>query len=179
MLKFRHAGESALFGALFIQKILCLNSFSRFKIVIFALQLIMLPMFRRRLPMSSLDRLEREANNELRLLLDIGPEYFGVDHLLELREKAKLRIHIFTRRQRLALTLGGTATGWVFLGILFWMVHAPLFAVAAYIIAAVSFGVFLTMVVLQKWHFESRGELEHALQTIEEELLKRSPKKTA
>ncbi len=58
---------------------------------------------------SPLDRLEREANDEFRLLSE-APAEFAFEHLLELRERARRRS---TLRPAPApgLLLGGTAGG--------------------------------------------------------------------
>ena len=44
-------------------------------------------MFRRKHSTDPFERLEREANDEFRLLDELGPEHFGSEHLLEFRGK--------------------------------------------------------------------------------------------
>ncbi|MBK7938910.1 MAG: hypothetical protein IPJ82_18365 [Lewinellaceae bacterium] len=72
-------------------------------------------MFRRTPKESPLDRLEREANDDFRLLDELGPAHFGADHLMELHARSRERLAIFRGRQRLALVVGTAATGWILL----------------------------------------------------------------
>ena len=136
-------------------------------------------MIRQRFPVSSLERLEKEANNDFKLLSDVGPEHFGVDHLIELREEARQRLHLFEKRNRLAMLLGGTGGGWLLLAMMSRIFQFKWISIAAYGLTGLSISVFLGIIVLQKIRYESRGELEYTLQTIEAELQKRGAKKTA
>lgn len=128
---------------------------------------------------SPLDRLEREANDDFLLLEEIGPTPFGTDHLLELREQIRQRLSFFDRRQRLAMLLGGTATGWIFLGLIagrlgwFWL------ALLAVALASASLAGFAIVLISLKKRFESRGELEHTAREIETELRRRAASKKA
>lgn len=126
---------------------------------------------------SPLDRLEREANDDFQMLEELGPTHFGTEHLLEMREHLRQQLSVFDRRQHFALSLGGTAAGWVVLGILtarmgwFWM------ALAAHSLAAASLVGFFVILFFLKKRFESRGELEHTAREIETELRRRAPAK--
>lgn len=123
---------------------------------------------------SPLDRLEREANDDFLLLEELGPEHFGGSHLLELHERVRLRLAQFDRLQRLNTLIGATSAGWLLLGVgcilMGWVTPARV----AFAVMGVSLLGFLAGVWLLKWKFESRGELEFALRTIEEELRRRA-----
>lgn len=126
---------------------------------------------------SPLDRLEREANDDFLLLAEVGPEYFGGEHLLELRESMRLRMARFDRLRRLNLLLGATAAGWMLLGGLAAFLGWPILARLALGVMAISLLGFLAGAWILKWKYESRGELEYTIQTIEEELRRRAARR--
>ncbi len=123
---------------------------------------------------SPLDRLEREANDDFLLLEELGPEHFCGSHLLELHERVRLRLAQFDRLRRLNVLIGSTAAGWMVLGIVLLLAGWPTAARVSFAVMGISLLGFLAGVWLLKWKFESRGELEFALRTIEEELRRRA-----
>lgn len=125
---------------------------------------------------SSLDRLEREANDDFSLLAELGPEDFGVEHLVELRDRMQWRLARFDRWRRFNLLIGATAGGWLLLGGLAAMAGEGLLARLAFGVMLLSVLAFLAGVWLLKIKFESRGELEYTLRTIEDELRRRAAK---
>lgn len=134
-------------------------------------------MLQRKRQESSLDRLEREANNDFRLLADLGPAHFGTEHLLELREGLRLRLAQFARLQRLSLTIGATAGGWFLAGMAALRFHYNLLGQVALFGMILSIVGFIAGVVLLKARFESRGEIEHSLRSVEDELRRRGEKR--
>jgi len=134
-------------------------------------------MFRRPHLPDVFDRLEREASDDFRLLEELGPVHFGTEHLVDLHAQARERLAHFKVRQRLAVVIGGTGTGWVLLAALFKAVSLKWLAFISLGVAALSFAVFLFVVFWQKKRFESRGELEYAQRLIEEELRRRAQKR--
>ena len=131
-------------------------------------------MFRHTLKESPLERLEREANDDFRLLEELGPAHFGADHLMELHARARERLAIFRGRQRFAMVVGGTATGWVLLVCIANLLGFKWLSFAAMGAAGLGFAAFLFIVFWQKKRFESRGELEYTQRIIEEELRRRA-----
>lgn len=125
---------------------------------------------------SSLDRLEREANDDFSLLAELGPEDFGVEHLVELRDRMQWRLARFDRWRRFNLLIGATAGGWLLLGGLAAVAGEGLLARLAFGVMLLSILAFLAGVWLLKIKFESRGELEYTLRTIEDELRRRAAK---
>lgn len=131
-------------------------------------------MFRRQHQPDVFERLEREANDDFRLLDELGPTHFSAEHLMELHALVRERLVIFRGRQRLAIVIGSTATAWVFLGILSNLFDFRWISFAAFGAAALSFAAFLFIVFWQKKRYESRGELEYTRRIIEEELRRRA-----
>jgi hypothetical protein len=123
---------------------------------------------------SPLDRLEREANDDFLLLAELGPEYFGAEHLLELREQMHLRMAQFDRWRKLNTLVGATSVGWLAMGGLAAMLGWPILTGLALGIMGLSLLGFIVGVWLLKWKYESRGELEYTLLSIEEELRRRA-----
>ena len=121
-----------------------------------------------------IDRLEREGNDDFHLLAELGPEYFGAEHLLELRERMRWRMARFNRLQRLNMLVGVTAIGWMALGLIALAVGWPLVAQIAFIVMGVALLAFIAGAWLLKWKYESRGELEYTIRTIEDELRRRA-----
>lgn len=132
--------------------------------------------FNRRSSESDLDRLEREANDDFRLLDELGPGMFGLEHLMELREQSRARLNLFQRRQKLAMILGSSAAGWIFLAIIARFAGKLWIAFAAYALGSLCIFAFLGILFWQKRKFESKGELEYTLMMIEEELRRRAGK---
>ena len=127
----------------------------------------------RRTKESPLERLEREANDDFRLLAELGPADFGIEHLFELRERARHRLALFDRRQRVGMMLGAAAAGWVALAVMAGGFGYGWISLAAGVVALPCFFGFFAVILSQKRRFESRGELEFTLRSIEEELHRR------
>lgn len=131
-------------------------------------------MFRRQQMPDFFDHLEREANDDFRLLDELGPAHFGAEHLMELHAKVRERLHLFKGRQRLAMIIGAIGTSWILISILFNVANFRWLSFAAAGAAALCFFGFLFIVFWQKKRFESKGELEYAQRVIEEELRRRA-----
>lgn len=125
---------------------------------------------------SSLDRLERESNDDFRLLAELGPADFGVEHLVELRDRVQWRLARFDRWRRFNLLVGATSAGWLLLGGFSAWAGEGLLARLAFAVMGLSLIGFLAGVWFLKIKFESRGELEYTLRTIEDELHRRAAK---
>lgn len=125
---------------------------------------------------SPLEKLERECNDEFRLLAELGPADFAAEHLQELRERARHRLALFERRQRMAMLLGATAAGWTLLALPAGSFGHWWLALAAGLVATICLISFLLLIVAQKRRFDSRGKIEHTLCLIEDELRRRSEK---
>jgi len=133
-------------------------------------------MFRRTPPSDPLESLEREANDDFRMLEELGPSHFGAEHLLELREQARKRLLLFNRRLKLTMTLGACAIGWIFLAMLAKSLGYTWIAFGALGLGSGSFMGFFYVVFQQKRRFESKGALEYTQRVIEEELQRRAGK---
>ena len=131
-------------------------------------------MFRRPHQPDVFDRLEREANDDFRLLDELGPTHFSAEHLMELHGQVRERLVLFKGRQRLAMIVGVIGTGWALLALLLQAVGLRWLALAAFGAAALCFTGFLFIIFWQKKRFESKGELEYAQRVIEEELRRRA-----
>ncbi|MCB0530947.1 MAG: hypothetical protein H6574_14830 [Lewinellaceae bacterium] len=123
---------------------------------------------------SPIERLEREANDDFLLLAELGPEYFGAEHLLELREQMHLRMAQFDRWRKLNMLVGATSAGWMVLGGIAVVLGWPILARLAFSVMGLSLLGFMAGVWLLKWKYESRGELEYTLRSIEDELRRRA-----
>ena len=134
-----------------------------------------LPRIRRRrpLPTSPLERLEREGNDDFHLLAELGPAEFSADHLLELRQQAQDRLQRFDRMARLNVLFGVTSLGWLGLGGLAYQAQQWTLALGAVLLALALILAFIGGVIWLKLRFESRGELEHTVNSIEAELRRR------
>lgn len=123
---------------------------------------------------SPIERLEREANDDFLLLAELGPEYFGAEHLLELREQMHLRMAQFDRWRKLNMLVGATSAGWMVLGGIAVVLGWPILGRLAFSVMGLSLLGFMAGVWLLKWKYESRGELEYTLRSIEDELRRRA-----
>lgn len=126
---------------------------------------------------TSIERLEREANDDFRLLADLGPEEFCVEHLIELRDRMQWRLAQFDRWRRLNLLVGATAAGWMLLGGAMAWAGWGLLARLAFAVMSLALVGFIAGVWYLNRKFDSRGELEYTLRTIEDELRRRAAKR--
>ncbi|MDX2278203.1 MAG: hypothetical protein NW218_01390 [Saprospiraceae bacterium] len=131
---------------------------------------------RRKSPESALDRLEREGNDDFNLLNELGPGHFGVEHLLELREKSYQRLDRFQRRQKLAMMVGASAAVWIMMAFLSKVLNFIWLAFAAFGLGSLSLIAFLGLILLQQKQFGTKGELDYTQRMIEEELRRRAGK---
>lgn len=131
-------------------------------------------MFRRTHQPDVFDRLEREANDDFRLLDELGPVHFSAEHLMELHAQVRERLALFKGRQRLAMIVGAIGAGWTLVAVLFYAIGFRWLSFAASGATTLCFTGFLFIVFWQKKRFESKGELEYAQRVIEEELRRRA-----
>lgn len=119
-------------------------------------------------------RLEKEANDDLHLLKEVGPSFFSGEHLSQLRHAMRQQISVFDKRSHLAMMLGASGTGWVMLAILARYFMIDWLSGIAYGASVLCFGGYAYLLFQLKKQFESRGELEFTLRQIEDELRKRA-----
>ena len=135
-------------------------------------------LLRRRPPaLTPLERLEQEGNDDFHLLAELGPADFSIEHLLELRQRARARLLRFDRLRRLNLLLAVTSLGWIGLGSVAYGSRHVVMAVLAFCIAGAMLLGFFAGLAWLKWRFDSRGELTYPLQQIEDELRRRAVRK--
>ena len=119
------------------------------------------------------ERLEGEANDDFRLLDELGPSHFGTEHLIELHRELRAKLALFSRKQRLTFALLGSVVGWLMLiGLARFMGYRWL-ALATYCFLALSCVVFLSTLLASPRRYLSKGHLEYDLRLIEGELRKR------
>jgi hypothetical protein len=132
--------------------------------------------FRRKSPESALDRLEKAGNDDFSLLSELGPGHFGIEHLLELRERSYQRMDQFLSRQKLAMMVGASAAVWIMMAFLSKILNFIWLAFAAFGLGALSLIAFLGLILLQQKLFGTKGELDYTQRMIEEELRRRAGK---
>ncbi|MCS7036386.1 MAG: hypothetical protein RMJ33_08620 [Saprospiraceae bacterium] len=128
----------------------------------------------RRYNESSLDRLEREANDDFRLLRDLGPEHFSNAHLLDLREELRQRLDRFDRTVKMLMVGGVASVAWFVGGLGFSFLEWRLLSAACYSFSGLFMLGLLVGTWWLKWKYESRGELMYTLLQVEEELRNRA-----
>jgi hypothetical protein len=131
-------------------------------------------MFRRKSQPDVFERLESEANDDFRLLDELGPAHFSAEHLMDLHHRVRERLLLFKGRQRLAMIIGLITIGWGLITLLFDVLDLRWLAFASLGASLLSVAGFLFIVFWQKKHFESKGELEYVQRVIEEELRRRA-----
>jgi len=67
-----------------------------------------------------LERLEREATNELQEFVALHPSYYTTDHLLDLRRQWLSEMQLFRQMQKMNLTIGACAPIWLGVGRIHW-----------------------------------------------------------
>lgn len=132
-----------------------------------------LSMFRRKKTPDIFERLENEAADELHLLDELGPKQFGTDHLMELHAQVCARINAQQRLQRIALSVGATGVGWLFLGMLSLILEHQLPAFIAFGLSTLCLSAFLALLLYSSRKYQTKGHLDHTRLSIEDELRSR------
>jgi apolipoprotein N-acyltransferase len=120
-----------------------------------------------------LDQLEKEANDEFLLLESVGAGEFSTEHLLELRDDARLRLKDYDRRNRVNVGIGLLIFGWL-LAFFYAYAYANVWlAIAAVVGLLFSLVACIAGIFLLVRQYKSRQDLEISLKKIENELFSR------
>ncbi len=130
-------------------------------------------MFGRKKSPDIFERLEQEASDELRLLDDLGPQQFDTEHLMELHAKVCEQITLQQKHQRISLSVGAAAAGWVILGAIAFLMGFQILTLAAFGLAAVSLATFLGLLLFSAQRYQTIGHLNSTRHSIEDELRSR------
>ncbi len=120
-----------------------------------------------------LDQLEKEANDDFLLLESVGPEVFSTEHLLELRDGARLRLRDYDRRNRVNVAIGVLVFGWLMAFFYAYAYNNIWLAIAAVVGLIFSLVACIAGIFLLVRMYRSRIDLEYTLRKIEQELYKR------
>ncbi|MCB9343265.1 MAG: hypothetical protein R2778_14400 [Saprospiraceae bacterium] len=119
------------------------------------------------------ERLEKEASDELQLLSDLGPKSFDTDHLMELHALVCEKINMQQRLIRIALSIGATGVGWVFLGVVSMLLDFQILTIVSFCLAAVGLSTFIGIQLYAISRYQTKGHLDHTRLSIEDELRRR------
>ncbi len=119
------------------------------------------------------DRLEHEASDELGLLVELGPQGFGTEHLLELHALVCTRIILQKRALSLSVAVGAAGAGWLLLGVLAASMNSNMISMASFAAAIICMLVFAGMMAHTYRKFGIQGQLVHTRLSIEDELRSR------
>ncbi len=117
-----------------------------------------------------LEQLEKEANDDFLLLESVGPGEFSTEHLLELRDAARLRLRDYDRRNRINVAIGLLIFGWVMAFFYAYAYNNVWLAIAAVVGLIFSLVACIAGIFLLVRMYRSRLDLEHTLRKIESEL---------
>lgn len=122
----------------------------------------------------SWEMLELEGNDDLQLLMDLGPEYFEADHLMDLRRQLRGLLHQYERRQRTAMLFACTGLFWIALAMAARSLHATWIFALAIVAVMISVCVYLFILLWPEKGFMRKGALVYTLRSLEDELRKRT-----
>jgi hypothetical protein len=134
-------------------------------------------MFRQPHAPDPLEQLEREANDDLGMLDELGPAHFGTEHLIELRQELLKRLGLFQRRLHLSMGLAVCAIGWSMVVLYAKIAGLPFWAWTAGAFSALSAAACFFVFFLLKKRSKGKNELEQDLWSVEAELRGRSNKR--
>ena len=117
-----------------------------------------------------LERLEREASNELHEFVVLHPSYYTTDHLLDLRRQWLNEMQLFRQMQQMNITIGACAPIWLMVGILFATLEMEILTVIAFCLFSVFLFTFLVASFVVKKKFKSKGYLEYIGDLLNDEL---------
>lgn len=117
-----------------------------------------------------LERLEREATDELQEFAYLDPTYYSTDHLLDLRRQWLNEMQLFQQMQKMNLIIGGCSPVWFVVGILFATLEMDILSIVAICLFSVFLLTFLVASFVVKKRFKSKGYLKYIGQLLNEEL---------
>ncbi|MEM6318861.1 MAG: hypothetical protein AAF960_14410 [Bacteroidota bacterium] len=120
-----------------------------------------------------LDRLEKEATNELQEFVELDPSYYSTEHLLDLRRQWLSEVQLFRQMQKMNLIIGGCAPVWFAVGILFSILKMEILTVVSFCLFSVFLFTFLVASFVVKRKFKSLGYLEFIGDLLNDELQSR------
>jgi hypothetical protein len=122
----------------------------------------------------SWELLEQEGNDDLLLLMDLGPEHFEVDHLMDLRRQLSGMLNRYEKRQRLAILFACIGLFWVLLATAARSLRMEWIFILASMAVVICVGAYLFMLLRSEKGFVRKGELVYTLKSLEDELRRRT-----
>ena len=117
-----------------------------------------------------LERLEREADNELQEFVALAPAYYSTEHLLDLRRIWLGEMQLFCQMHKMNLIIGACAPVWFGVGILFAVLEMQILTIITLCLFSVFIFTFLVASFAVKKRFRSRGYLEYIGNLLNDEL---------
>jgi uncharacterized membrane protein YGL010W len=122
---------------------------------------------------TELEKIEREGNDDFRLLDAVGAHEFSTEHLIEMHYEARHRLEQFDRLHRAITLVGATSAGWILAFVGAYVAHWKWAAVGAAAGLVLSIFVFVAGLFWLALRFKNRGELDANVHAIETELTRR------
>lgn len=124
-----------------------------------------------------LELFEQQAEDELNLLSDTGPEFFTTSHLLRLRGQWEVKSALFQFFQQIMMQVVAISPIWMILALLLFWLKWIILALALALLFPLSFVFYFFGLWLMQKVFRGRGHLEAVGEVIDEELNKRREEK--
>lgn len=120
-----------------------------------------------------LELFERQAEDELNLLSDTGPEYFTTSQLLRLRGQWEVKNALFQFFQQIMMLVVAVSPIWIVLALLLFWLKWIVLALAIVLLFPLSFVFYFLGLWFMQKVFRGRGHLEGVWEVIGEELERR------
>jgi hypothetical protein len=120
-----------------------------------------------------LELFERQAEDELNLLSDTGPEFFTTPHLLRLRGQWEVKNTLFQFFQQITMLVVAVSPIWIVLALLLLWLKWLILALAIALLFPLSFVFYFLGLWFMQKVFRGRGHLEVVGRVIGEELERR------
>lgn len=121
-----------------------------------------------------LELFERQAEDELNLLSDTGPEFFSTPELIRLRGQWEVKSAFFYFFQKVLLQIVASSPVWIVLAMLTFWLKWPILALLSVLLFPLSFLLYFVGLWWMHKVFRGRGHLDEVGRAIASELEKRS-----
>lgn len=124
-----------------------------------------------------LELFERQAEDELNLLSDTGPEFFSISELLRLRGQWEVKSAFFYFFQKILLQIVASSPIWIVMAMVAFWLKWSLVALLFVLLFPLSFLLYFVGLWWMQKVFRGRGHLDELGRTIANELEKRRREK--
>ena len=121
-----------------------------------------------------LQRIELEANDEISLLADLGPEFFPMQDLIQMKYKLEKKQLEYKIQYKKILILAIATVLLLFSGFICFYVDLKYLAALLFILCPVALGTAVYLFIMLKKDFGNKSDFENRIDIIDNEIIVRN-----